>query len=89
MTHLKTFDLMKIQRYNFITLTKGDTKMTADEVYQAITESNKNECYQIILLINNDKMEEAADDIQALFPCDREAAMDVARRFELRLREKN
>ena len=61
--------------------------MTANEVYDAIRTSNKNECYQILLLINNDKMEEAADDIQALFPCDREAAMDVVRRFERRLRE--
>lgn len=52
--------------------------MSAQEVYKAIHKSNEEECYNIVYLINNNEIEEAASQIQSCFGCDDQTAVEVA-----------
>lgn len=61
--------------------------MTAQEIRDAIGKSNSEESYEIILLINNGRSEEAYDRIQGIYACGRETAMEVSRMFEALLRK--
>lgn len=56
-------------------------EMTADEVYTAIGKSNEEECYNIVRLINNNKMNEASRRIQVCYECDENTAIEVFYRF--------
>lgn len=59
--------------------------MTADEVYTAIGKSNDEECYKIVYLINNHRIEEAVSKILSCFDCDNKTAEEVSDRFQKRL----
>lgn len=61
--------------------------MTPVEIRRAIGQSNSNECYEIVYLINNGKLEEASARIQNLFTCDAETAMAASRIFESELKK--
>ncbi len=59
--------------------------MTASEVYTAIYKSNEDKCYEIVYLINNNKIKEAVHKILSIFDCDESAAEEVAYRFKEKL----
>ncbi|MCM1193507.1 MAG: hypothetical protein NC123_16875 [Butyrivibrio sp.] len=61
--------------------------MTAQEVFTAIGKSCEVECYNIVYLVNNYKMEEAVSEIQRCFDCDKKAAEEVACMIKAKLRK--
>lgn len=61
--------------------------MTPVEIRKAIGQSNSNECYEIVYLINNGNLEEASSRIQNLFSCDADTAMAVSHIFESELKK--
>lgn len=61
--------------------------MTSEEIRKAIGQSNSNECYEIVYLINNGKIEETSARIQNLFTCDAETALAVSHIFESDLKK--
>lgn len=52
--------------------------MTAQEVYKAIYKSNEEECYNIVYLINNNEIAEAADQIQSRYGCSDKIALEAS-----------
>ncbi|MCM1057018.1 MAG: hypothetical protein NC517_05350 [Firmicutes bacterium] len=61
--------------------------MTSTEVFNAISKSNSEQCYAIVYLVNNYRIEEAVDLILERFDCSRDAAEETAYMIKAKLRK--